>query len=627
MIPHFTNPLMAWLALLAVPVITLYFLKLRRPRRTVPSLALWQSVLEDQRVNSPFQRFKRNLLLLLQLLLLAALVLAAMQPFLSGGGFRGDMVPVVVDVSASMGATDAEGVSRLDRVKEELRETVDALPGSTQLAIIAAGTRAARLSDFTADRGRLLSAVEALKVEPVETELTPALRLAEGMIRQGTIEQLRLYTDGNLRPDPSDPGDAPVATVPFDIPFAVDFRQVGGGETPGNVGVSELAAARGAEDSWDLFVQVAASEAAAGRADLQVLINGEESATEPIVVDAGESRRFNFQLPADGQTDVEVRLLPKDADALAADNVAHLSLPPLRELTVSVDPSLAAFGYAVSGLTDVRPVDAGADLVVTGEASDGQPPPLEIVVADLPEEIAPLIGFAEGHTDVVDWQRSDPLLRHVQLSDVQFLKHPTYAEGAGRRDLEDLGYRVVAETAEGPLILRAERSGGLRYVLLFDPDESTLPFRVGFPILIANAADVARQRAELSDVRGRTAGVLEPVRVGDPGDYTIVSPTGERQTVTAGDDGLLRGVTANTLGKYLVRKAGEDVATVGVSLLSPTESSLLSVEEIKFSDVTIAASEGEAETDRSIWRWLAWGALALLLIEWGYFHRPVILPR
>jgi hypothetical protein len=64
-----------------VPLVTL---KLSRPRLQVPSLALWRAVLEDRRVNSPFQRFQRSLLLLLQLMLLCLAVLAAMLPFWSG---------------------------------------------------------------------------------------------------------------------------------------------------------------------------------------------------------------------------------------------------------------------------------------------------------------------------------------------------------------------------------------------------------------------------------------------------------------------------------------------------------------------------------------------------------------
>ena len=79
--PGFFSPSRAWLALLLVPLVIFYFLKLKRPRLAIPSLALWSSVLNDQRVNSPFQRFKRNLLLLQQILLLVCLVLAAMQPF------------------------------------------------------------------------------------------------------------------------------------------------------------------------------------------------------------------------------------------------------------------------------------------------------------------------------------------------------------------------------------------------------------------------------------------------------------------------------------------------------------------------------------------------------------------
>ena len=58
----------AWLALLLVPLVLVYFLKLRRPRQQISSLALWYQVVNDQRVNSPFQKFKRNLLLLLQIL-------------------------------------------------------------------------------------------------------------------------------------------------------------------------------------------------------------------------------------------------------------------------------------------------------------------------------------------------------------------------------------------------------------------------------------------------------------------------------------------------------------------------------------------------------------------------------
>src|SRR5436190_4711170 len=99
----------AWLFALLAPLIIFYFLKLKRPRQTIPSLVLWRQVLSDQRVNSPFQRFKRNILLLLQILLLVLLILAAMQPLLRREARTAARLPVLVDVSASMGALDKDG--------------------------------------------------------------------------------------------------------------------------------------------------------------------------------------------------------------------------------------------------------------------------------------------------------------------------------------------------------------------------------------------------------------------------------------------------------------------------------------------------------------------------------------
>ena len=62
-IPGFSTPIAAALFGLLVPLIIFYFLKLKRPRLELPSLALWRQVISDQRVNSPFQRFRRNLLM------------------------------------------------------------------------------------------------------------------------------------------------------------------------------------------------------------------------------------------------------------------------------------------------------------------------------------------------------------------------------------------------------------------------------------------------------------------------------------------------------------------------------------------------------------------------------------
>ena len=73
---------LAWLAILAVPwaIFALYFLKLKRTPLEVPSTYLWHRVIEDLHVNSLWQRFRRSLLLFLQLLLVVLAIGAVLRP-------------------------------------------------------------------------------------------------------------------------------------------------------------------------------------------------------------------------------------------------------------------------------------------------------------------------------------------------------------------------------------------------------------------------------------------------------------------------------------------------------------------------------------------------------------------
>jgi Aerotolerance regulator N-terminal. len=64
------------LALLAVPVIILlYLLKQKHEEYIMSSLYLWQTALQDAEANTPWQKLKRNILMLLQI---AAVILLAL---------------------------------------------------------------------------------------------------------------------------------------------------------------------------------------------------------------------------------------------------------------------------------------------------------------------------------------------------------------------------------------------------------------------------------------------------------------------------------------------------------------------------------------------------------------------
>src|SRR5689334_6458102 len=99
---RFLTPTMLALAAIAAPIIVLYMLRLRRREVKVSSTMLWQRLMQDREANAPWQRLRRNLLLLLQLLILAALVFALARPFIPVPTVASGSVAVLIDASASM---------------------------------------------------------------------------------------------------------------------------------------------------------------------------------------------------------------------------------------------------------------------------------------------------------------------------------------------------------------------------------------------------------------------------------------------------------------------------------------------------------------------------------------------
>ena len=70
---HFLAPAAFFFALTIPVVIVFYLLKRRRVVKLVSSTLLWQKFLAETQASAPFQKLRRNWLLLLQILLLLLL--------------------------------------------------------------------------------------------------------------------------------------------------------------------------------------------------------------------------------------------------------------------------------------------------------------------------------------------------------------------------------------------------------------------------------------------------------------------------------------------------------------------------------------------------------------------------
>lgn len=612
---NFSSPLLAWLFLLAIPVVIFYFLKLRRPRVNIPSLALWRQVMNDQRVNSPFQRFKRNLSLLLQLLLLACLVLAAMQPFWPASADHAKNLPILIDCSASMAARAvAGGPTRLEEAKDQVRRLIDNLLADQQLCLVAVHSSGRRLTEFTNNKRLLHEALNQLEVQQVTSRLEDGLRIVEAMTRARPVREAILITDGNL-PD----------QVDFELPFRLNYQKLEPGGT--NIGITDFNARR-SETGWDVFARLEGTAGAKSLVEVELLQDGATIARQTASIEAGSAERLVFQITAEAATQLELRIRPDGFDALEPDNTAWLSLPIPRLLTVYCPTSLTTVRHALEGMGEIEiyPRDGKEPAEVDLKFSDqpletGPESRVTVHLGVIPASLQSLIKIERGLAEVVDWARTSPVLRHVQLLDVQIADKPVALEGATDREFELAGYEVLVQSRTGPLVLEKRGEGGMDVYFLFHPDRSTLPFRVGFPILIANLRELAQQRSGLAEARSAPTGALPPLSLKPETEYRVVAPDGRIETARSDKSGLLAGAGAPIIGQYLVQEGSETRAAVGVSLLSASETSLISLPKLQFPEISVTAAAGTVKNDQPLWPVLAAAALVLLLVEWWYFQR------
>src|SRR5450432_2686060 len=100
---HLISPLnLLWALPIGGLIVVMYILKLRRKDVVVSSTFLWRQVIRDVQANAPFQKLRKNLLLLLQLIIAGLVIFALARPLWRTYGIGGRNIVLIVDTSASM---------------------------------------------------------------------------------------------------------------------------------------------------------------------------------------------------------------------------------------------------------------------------------------------------------------------------------------------------------------------------------------------------------------------------------------------------------------------------------------------------------------------------------------------
>ena len=190
----FLSPLALALAGLTLPLLLLYFLKVRRRERRVPSLLLWSTAKRDREASAFFQRLQRDPLIILQVLALLLLAAALARPVVTVMGHGARKVVVVLDTSASMKARDG-GPSRFARAQAEAAGLVSRLGEGAEVMVIESGVQP-RVAALGRDRDRALGAIASAQARDLPNRVAEAVRTARALVAGDQSAEIYVFTDG-----------------------------------------------------------------------------------------------------------------------------------------------------------------------------------------------------------------------------------------------------------------------------------------------------------------------------------------------------------------------------------------------------------------------------------------------
>lgn len=179
----------------AIPIIIMmYILKQKFEEREISSVYLWQQVLKDIEVNTPWQKLKKNLLLLLQLLAAFLLVFALADPFVNLRGSDYANLIVVIDNTGSMNAAYNQS-TRLGKAKDLAEALVKNSATGTQITLISAGSHPKVELANTTDKLEALRKIKAIETSNSGGNINDAISMVKAMSKLATTYKAVFYTD------------------------------------------------------------------------------------------------------------------------------------------------------------------------------------------------------------------------------------------------------------------------------------------------------------------------------------------------------------------------------------------------------------------------------------------------
>ena len=629
---HFLNPSAFYLLAFLPIVVLLHFLKLRRQRHVVPSVMLWLEAIEDMKANVPFQRLRNSLLLPLQILFLLVVVGGVARPALRQLGGLSEQSIIIIDTSASMGATDM-GETRLDVAKTEALKLINQLGANGQMMIMDTSRPPHHIRQaFTSDTEKLRQAIENLSV----VHTPPTLK--------AVFDSVAAYAGVSGAQVVQNPDVAGVVFISDNFGTlpnsenSVQLQKIGLGHRSENIAIIQFSVTRALTPPNRYQVLVGVQSFADTPKEFQVQLGIEGKSffeDESVVLPSKETTSILFSFEDDERFYGQVVTARLDIDDdLTVDNVAAAILhpPPNWKVLLVSDRSQPPLTAILKTdphvmLNQVQTSDyhgTGENDILIFDQFVPDPLPEGNIIFLNPIGGFPFMPTQENRqpTQIIGQHPTHEVMQDVSLIDLE-------VKTSLRVQLPLWGIPLI-ETNQTPLIWLGEQDNQKVVVFAFDPfdlDVSNFATSIpSAPILMSQFLEWLG--AATSPIQPDLVKTGEPVRIylehiSEVERITVQTPDGDVQELQARDSRLVFTDTTK-VGVYTVFVDGEPFGRFAANLLNAQESDL---SPLQLADDSNAGGDPERvqsnlpEVNREIWAYAAFLALLLLVVEWWIYHQ------
>lgn len=462
----FFSPINFLFLLGTIPIIIMYLLKKKHQDIEVSSIYLWQKAVQDIEANAPWQRLRKNILLILQLLALIMLVFFLAKPYFISDTLKVDDLIVVLDKSLSMSTLEGDK-SRFEQSKKEIENMFKNLKSETAVTFITMGKSPEIITGNSKDKSFLIDKLKDVRISNETDNLEDTLSLIKAMTKNKESYRVVFYTDKNIDSDIEN----------------IILKRVG---TPhDNIAIESLSCKKD-NDSIGALVQIKNYGNNDVKTDLIIYTGNEIYDVQEIILKANESKKIYMErIPNTNIVKAEIDI----DDALNADNIRYsvVNSSKIRKVlmittgNIFLEKALALNESIELYKTNEVVADVkGYDLYIyDGRMPANLPTDGNIFILN-PSNLEGIIKVNEmvkqGKLTVLE----DELLRYVDLdismSKVKTLLPPDWAKTFIYSNDEAIGFKGIKDNQ--------------KFVVLgFDIHDTDLPLKYSFPIFIQNVLD------------------------------------------------------------------------------------------------------------------------------------------